>query len=201
MKPEYLEELADLADPHSLWRMTALDQLGLPAESRRQLDTGIALRRMAEHVRRVRALLGTGKSLVITPLSESGSATMTIDAPPRHQKLLAMGPEAAGATAAPRHDDLAELSARFGASSPAHLAAKLALRLKEAEGVVSILYAALDDASTVVDKDDGEDYAYQAELEVGAGFLGIERDAGNDQRDAGGDARHAGEAAPVSRDR
>lgn len=68
MTPEYLRELADLADPDQLWRLKGLDQLALPPEKRHQLDTGVALRRQAEHVRRLQALVGTGMSLLITPL-------------------------------------------------------------------------------------------------------------------------------------
>lgn len=43
----------------------------------------------------------------------------------------------------------------------------------EASGLVSILYAALNDASSVVDRGDDESYAYQAELEAARGYLGI----------------------------
>jgi hypothetical protein len=48
-------------------------------------------------------------------------------------------------------------------------------QLNTARGVASTLYHALDDASSVVDAGDDEDYAYQAELESGASFLGIRR--------------------------
>ena len=89
MTPEYLEELAGMADPNSLWRLPALEALDLPPHKRAQLDAGVALRRHADHVRRVGALLGTGKSLVITPLSLNGTATMTIAAPDEHKQLLA----------------------------------------------------------------------------------------------------------------
>lgn len=58
---------------------------------------------------------------------------------------------------------------------------ELEAKLSDATGVVSILYHALDDASSVVDRGDDEDYAYQAELEAGASYLGIDRDsAGRD---------------------
>lgn len=53
--------------------------------------------------------------------------------------------------------------------------AELEQQLDRAKGVVSTLYHALDDASTVVDAGDDEDFAYQAELEAGAGLLGIDR--------------------------
>jgi hypothetical protein len=88
--PEYLEQLADLADPEQLWRLPAFDRETWTPEKRRQLDTAVALRRHADHVRRVQALLGTGKSLVVTPLFSNGTATMTIDAPPKHKALLAL---------------------------------------------------------------------------------------------------------------
>lgn len=87
MTPEYLNELADLAAPGQLWRLGFWEQTQLPPELRQRLDIGVALRRHAEHVRRVNALLGTGKSLVITPLSPCGTATMTIPAPDKHRML------------------------------------------------------------------------------------------------------------------
>lgn len=53
--------------------------------------------------------------------------------------------------------------------------AALQAKLADALGTAGILYHALDDASSVVDKGDDEDYAYQAELEAGASLLGIQR--------------------------
>lgn len=88
MTPEYIEELADLADPGKLWRLPALAQLDLPPEQRRQLDAGVALRRHASHVRRLNELLGTGSSLLITPLSTNGTATKIVPMPESHQRLL-----------------------------------------------------------------------------------------------------------------
>jgi hypothetical protein len=87
MTPEYLEELADIADPEKLWMMSGLDKLELPPEKRKQLDVGVALRRHARHVRLLRELLKDGKSLLITPLSPNGSAIKAIEMPPEHQKL------------------------------------------------------------------------------------------------------------------
>lgn len=87
MTPEYLNELADLADPDQLWRLAGLDQLALPLDKRRQLDTGVALRRHAGHVAELQALIGTGKSLLITQLSPNGSAHMTLATPARHKRL------------------------------------------------------------------------------------------------------------------
>jgi hypothetical protein len=52
---------------------------------------------------------------------------------------------------------------------------ELEQQLADAKVTVGILYHALDDASSVVDAGDDEDYAYQAELETGAALLGIER--------------------------
>lgn len=81
MTPEYLEELADLADPDQLWRLRGFDQLDLPADKRRQLDIGVALRRHASHVRELRELIGTGKSLLLTPYGPSCTDHRTIDIP------------------------------------------------------------------------------------------------------------------------
>ena len=88
MTPEYLRELADLADPDKLWTLGAFECMYLPPERRRQLDAGIALRRHAEHVKELRRLLGTGKSLLLTPLSENGTAIMTTRTPAAHRKLV-----------------------------------------------------------------------------------------------------------------
>ena len=87
MTPEYLEQLADLADPHELWRHSGLDQMKFSPQQRLQLDTGVALRRYASHIRRLREMLGTGKSLLITPLSPNGTASMLVPTPPEHVKL------------------------------------------------------------------------------------------------------------------
>lgn len=87
MTPEYLRELADLADPEQLWRLPGLQQLDLPLEKRRQIDAGVALRRHASHVERLRELIGTGRSLLITQLSPNSSAIKTVATPPSHRKL------------------------------------------------------------------------------------------------------------------
>lgn len=68
MAPEYLLQLADIADPDQLWRLGWEDQRALPQDKLHQLDIGVALRRQAEHVRRLQAMVGTGMSLLITPL-------------------------------------------------------------------------------------------------------------------------------------
>jgi hypothetical protein len=95
MSPEYLRELADAADPEELWRLPAFDQMALPLEKRCQLDTGVALRRQAEHLRRLWELLGTGQSLLITPLSKSGTATKLVPTPESHQRLIKRRPDPA----------------------------------------------------------------------------------------------------------
>ena len=88
MTPEYLEELADLADPNKLWRRSCLDRADFTTKQRKQLDTGVALRRHASHVRRLRALQDTGKSLLLTPLSLSGTDIRTVPTPGDIQKRL-----------------------------------------------------------------------------------------------------------------
>ena len=56
-------------------------------EQLRQLDTGVALRRHASHVRELTALRGTGRGLLLTPLSISGTAHATIPTPRKHKRL------------------------------------------------------------------------------------------------------------------
>lgn len=89
MSPEYLNQLADIADPRQLWRRSGLDQQKFSPEQKLQLDAGVALRRHAEHVRRMRELIGSGRSLVITPLSPNSTASTTIETPPKHKALIA----------------------------------------------------------------------------------------------------------------
>lgn len=86
--PEYIEQLADLADPDELWRQCGIDQMKFTPEQQRQLDTGVFLRRHASHIRQLERLRAEGKSLCITPLSRNGTATKSIDPPPSHQRLL-----------------------------------------------------------------------------------------------------------------
>lgn len=87
MTPEYLEELADLADPDKLWQLGAFEQLDLPTDRRRQLDCGVALRRYASHLRELQALLQQKRSLLITPLGEGSTAVKSVDTPPDHERL------------------------------------------------------------------------------------------------------------------
>ena len=87
MTPEYIEELAELADPEQLWRLSGLEHMDLPKEKRLQLDAGIALRRQAQQVLRLRELLEANRSLLITPISRSCTATMSTDTPTKHAKL------------------------------------------------------------------------------------------------------------------
>ena len=93
MTPEYLKELADLADPNQLWRRAGLDRLSFSPEQKRQLDTGVALRRHAHHIKELRSLLGTDESLLLTPLSGNGTAIMRVPTPPEHTKLLPVNRE------------------------------------------------------------------------------------------------------------
>lgn len=88
MTPEYLEELADLADPDQLWRLRGLEQLDLPTDKRRQLDAGVALRRYAHHLKELALSRQKEKSLLITQLSPNSSASMMVDIPERHKELM-----------------------------------------------------------------------------------------------------------------
>lgn len=87
MTPEYLEQLADLADPDKLWQLGAFEQINLPTEKRHQLDTGVALRRYAEHRRKLLEVLAERKSLLITPIGPLGSVRRVVDTPDEHAKM------------------------------------------------------------------------------------------------------------------
>lgn len=87
MSPEYLEQLAEIADPDKLWRLNPIVQLDLSTEKRHQLDTAVALRRHASHQRQLDDLLMEQRSLLITPLSPNHIATMSVDTPENHEKL------------------------------------------------------------------------------------------------------------------
>lgn len=93
MTPEYLEQLADLADPDQLWHLSPFAQRDLPRDKRAQLDTGVALRRHASDVRRLRALLGTGRSLLLTPLSENGRHSTEIATPAKIRQWMGRSEE------------------------------------------------------------------------------------------------------------
>lgn len=67
MTPEYLRELADIADPDQLWRRGWLAERDFTPAQKRQLDMGVALHRHASDIEAVRNL-PAGKSLLITPL-------------------------------------------------------------------------------------------------------------------------------------
>ena len=86
MTPEYLEQLADLADPDKLWQLCGIAQLDLPEAKKNQLHTGVALRRYAHDMRMLNAL-EPGKSLCITPMGNSSRQTEIIDTPPRRRKV------------------------------------------------------------------------------------------------------------------
>ena len=88
MTPEYLCELADIADPDQLWRLDPFKQNDLEPAKRKQLDAGVALRRYADIVKQLDDLLGTGRSLVLTPLSRNSKAWITIPAPDSHKRML-----------------------------------------------------------------------------------------------------------------
>jgi hypothetical protein len=77
MTPQYLIELADLADPDELWH------LGWEA----QRDTGVALRRAAAHQQRLQEALAERESLLLTPLSTCGVASAVVPTPKKHAKL------------------------------------------------------------------------------------------------------------------
>jgi len=86
MTPEYIEQLAKIADPDDLWREGPPQPLGTwrPSEwQQKQLDMGVALRRYASHLRDLNAIRGRGLSLLITPLSTSGTYTSVIATPDR----------------------------------------------------------------------------------------------------------------------
>lgn len=68
MSPAYLYELADLADPDKLWRLSGIDQRKLPDEKRRQIDAGVALRRHACYLEELAEALARGQSLCVTPM-------------------------------------------------------------------------------------------------------------------------------------
>jgi hypothetical protein len=87
MTPEYIEELADIADPEQLWRTGWPSRIHLTGEKRKQLDAGIALRRYAFHIKRLKEVLDANKSLLITPMSSNSSAIKSVDTPEDHEKL------------------------------------------------------------------------------------------------------------------
>jgi hypothetical protein len=87
MTPEYLEQLADLADPAKLWRLDWVQQRALTPELRAQLDTGLALRRYAQDQRDLLSALAQGQSWLITPLAPNLSAQRTTPTPPDHERL------------------------------------------------------------------------------------------------------------------
>lgn len=100
MTPEYIEELAQRADPDELWRRHPFDQLELPPEQRKQLDTAVALRRYAHILRDVRRAGEAGKSWLITPLGGNGTAVRSIETPPDHGELREARERAYGVTGA-----------------------------------------------------------------------------------------------------
>lgn len=79
MTPEYLLELANLADPDKLWSLPGLEQMNLPEDKRKQLDTGVALRRYAMYLQRLETALEKNQSLVVTPHSPNVFSSSYVD--------------------------------------------------------------------------------------------------------------------------
>ncbi len=78
MKAEYIEDLADAVDPEKLWQISPWDACSLSESKRERRDIGIALYLYAQHIRSLEALVGTGKSLLLTPVSKSSVLQSTI---------------------------------------------------------------------------------------------------------------------------
>ena len=87
MTPEYLEELAERADPEQLWRRRGMDHHLFTPEQKKSMDTAVALRRYASHIEELRDIMGKRKSLLITPFTPNSSARKTIETPIDHKKL------------------------------------------------------------------------------------------------------------------
>ena len=81
MTPDYLMELADKVDTEQLWRRAGMDIVNMPPDERWRLDAGVALRRHASHIKLMHELLGTGRSLLLTPLSLNGADIRTMPTP------------------------------------------------------------------------------------------------------------------------
>lgn len=88
MTPEYLYELADLADPDQLWRLSGADQMQLDDAQKKQLHTGVALRRYAHDIQELLDAYRVGKSILLTRLGTSRRAVMRVETPENHKKLL-----------------------------------------------------------------------------------------------------------------
>jgi len=87
MSPAEIDARADFVDPDQLWRLSHWDQCTLSDERRKQLDAGVMLRRHAHHMRRLDALRAAGKSMLITPLSESSAAYKDVETPDDHRQM------------------------------------------------------------------------------------------------------------------
>lgn len=89
MSPEYLEELANVADPLELWRLLPRQQQELSPEQKRQLDAGVALRRYAAHIRSLNLAYKLELSYLVTPLGTNSSsiATKSVPIPKEHRPL------------------------------------------------------------------------------------------------------------------
>ncbi len=88
MSPQYLYELADLADPEKLWRLSGIDQRDTLTEAqRKQIDTGVALRRYADYLENLYKAYDQGKSLVLTKIGPSTYTRSIMPTPEEHQRL------------------------------------------------------------------------------------------------------------------
>lgn len=87
LTPEYIRELADIADPDELWRIASFDHLDLTPEKIKQLDTGIALRRYASHVSSLLGAMEHGKSVLVTQVTKNSFAQKIVNTPIDHEKL------------------------------------------------------------------------------------------------------------------
>lgn len=86
MRPEYIDELADMVDPDEIWKRSLLDDT-LTDQQKRQRDAGVALRRHASHLRELERALEEKKSILITPLGPSFIAIRMTETPEDHEKL------------------------------------------------------------------------------------------------------------------
>lgn len=87
MTPEYIDQLAEIADPTRLWRHPVMERHTLTEAQRQQMDTGVALRRHASYQRRLLGLLEEKRSLLVTPLASNSTATKSVGTPPDHERL------------------------------------------------------------------------------------------------------------------
>lgn len=87
MHPDYLEDLAYVADPDELWRLSFLEKKNLPPDKLNQLHIGIALRRYANFIRSLNHSGEQGKIVLITAICDNGVFTEFVETPEKHKKL------------------------------------------------------------------------------------------------------------------